>query len=183
MGVMKDPMTMVKIFIKLARVNPKIAINHFLCLSSFVWRPDQPKDVYLETVVFDNFDFRQTPQWEKYKDIVNQHSFLPVVRKYMQKAVEFEWHWDPNRILWRPAIFMYLFLTSLIFLTIRTRKWSWLLLALPLAMQSIVIMLTLQLEALRYQYPVYLISMLFTIPLFIMALINPRLRSNPESYS
>jgi uncharacterized membrane protein len=40
----------------------------------------------------------------------------------------------------------------------------------PLVAQSLGIMFTTQLQALRYQYPVYLISMLFTIPILWMGI-------------
>jgi ABC-type proline/glycine betaine transport system permease subunit len=143
-------------------------INHYLCLSSFIWQPNQPKNVYLETLVFDDFDFRQTPSWIDYREAVKQRSFLPEVRGLIVKIIEAEWHRDIYTILWRPAIYMYLFLASLAFFVYRTRRKKWLLLSVPLITQSIVIMFTAQLQALRYQYPAYLISMLFTVPLFIL---------------
>jgi hypothetical protein len=168
MSVMKDPRLMLKIFFKFATRDPKVMINHYLCLSSFIWQPNQPKNVYLETLVFDDFDFRQTPSWIDYREAVKQRSFLPEVRGLIVKIIEAEWHRDIYTILWRPAIYMYLFLASLAFFVYRTRRKKWLLLSVPLITQSIVIMFTAQLQALRYQYPVYLISMLFTVPLFIL---------------
>jgi hypothetical protein len=166
--VIRDPLMMVKIFARLAIKDPKIMINHYLCLSSFVWSPFQPRNVYLETILFDNYNLNQTPSWKIYADEVNQHSILPQVRGFIRHIVEAEWNRDIYRILWRPAIYMYLFLASLAFFVYRTSNKKWLLLSVPLITQSVVIMFTAQLEALRYQFPVYLISMLFTIPLIVM---------------
>ncbi len=168
--LIRDPLTMVKIFTHLAIRDPKIMLNHFLCLSSFVWQLNQPDNVYLETILFDNYNLDQKPSWLVYKDVINQSSLLPEVRGLIKRVVEAEWHRDSHMILWRPAIYMYLFLASLAFFVYRTGRKKWLLISMPMIAQSVVIMFTSQLQALRYQYPVYLISMLFTIPLFIMGI-------------
>jgi hypothetical protein len=166
--VMRDPFMMVKIFTKLAIRDPKIMIHHFVCLSTFVWQLNQPKNVYLEMILFDNYDPAQRFGWEIYKDKVTQNSLLPGVRGFIKHIVQAEWNRDVYKLLWRPAIYMYLFLASLAFYVFRIRHKRWLLLSVPLIAQSITIMLTTQLQALRYQYPIYLISMLFTIPLLYM---------------
>jgi hypothetical protein len=168
--VISDPLMMVKIFSKLAVRDPKITINHYICLSSFVWSPFQPKNVYLETILFENYNLNQTPSTKIYADVINQNSRLPEVLGFIRHIVEAEWHRDIYRIIWRPAIYMYLFLVCLTFFVFKTGHKKWLLLSVPLIAQSIVIMFTAQLEALRYQYPVYLISMLFSIPLIIIGL-------------
>ncbi len=167
-------MTMVRIFAKLVARDPAVALRHFACLSSFAWQPNQPKGVYLETVVFNDFDFSSMPEWQPYQELVSQHSLLPAARSIIERAVKFEWRIDPAMIMWRPAIYMYLFLASMLFLVVTTKKWTWLLLAVPLVMQTAGIMFTAQVEALRYQYPVYLISLLFTVPLLFMAIATPR---------
>ena len=61
-----------------------------------------------------------------------------------------------------------LVLASLAYFVFRTGRRKWWLLSAPLAAQSIVMMFTAPLQALRYQYPVYLIAMLFTLPLLLM---------------
>jgi hypothetical protein len=171
--VIQQPFTMVRIFSKLAEADPAIAIKHFLCQSSFVWQPNQPRGVYLETILFDSYDLNLTPAWTKYQGVVTQRPLLPQIHQLVERLVKAEWYRDIYMLLWRPALYMYAFLAGLILLSVRTRRSMWLLLAVPMVSQSIVIMLTTQLQALRYQYPVYLISMLFTIPLIIVAIKNP----------
>jgi len=73
-------------------------------------------------------------------------------------------------LLWRPALHMYAFMLGLILYVVRSRNSKWLILSVPLLTQSMVLMFTAQLQAVRYQYPVYLISMLFTIPLVIVGI-------------
>lgn len=167
-AVINDPLTMVKIFARLAIRDPKIAINHYICLSSFVWQPNQPKNVYLEMIIFDNYNLDQTPDWKKYADVVTAKSLLPGVRGSIREIVESSWTKDVHRILWRPALYMYIFIASLVFMAFRTGYKKWLLLAVPLISQSIGIMFTAQLQAVRYEYPIYLIAMIFTIPLLII---------------
>jgi hypothetical protein len=176
MPVMKDPLMMLNIFLKLAMRNPGVMIKHYLCLSSFVWQLKQPNNVYMETILLDNYNPDQRPAWEKYTDIVTQNPLLPTVSVFIKRIVWAEWRRDIYRLIWRPAIYMYSFLVSLAFLTYRTKRKEWLLLSIPLLFQTIGIMLTTQLQALRYQYPVYLISMLFTVPLFIMGIKSPLIK-------
>jgi hypothetical protein len=166
--VINDPLTMLKIITRLAIHDPKILLNHYLCLSSFVWQPNQPKNVYLETILMDYYNLDQNPSWEIYKAQVSQNSLLPQIRGAIKYIVSSEWNLDVYRLLWRPAVYIYMFLLSLALLVHRTRHKKWLLLSVPLLAQSIGIMLTAQVQAVRYQYPVYLIAMLFTIPLLIM---------------
>lgn len=168
MPVIKDPLMMVKIFTKLAIHDPKIMLNHFICLSSFVWQPNQPKNVYLETILFENYNLDQNPAWKIYTDQVSQNSLLPEVRNFIKRIVNAEWNRDVNKLLWRPALYMYLFLASLVYFVIRTAHKKWLFLSVPLVAQSMTMMFTAQNQALRYQYPIYLISMLFTVPLLFL---------------
>jgi len=166
--VINHPFTMAKIFTRLAMHDPKIMLKHYLCLSSFVWQPNQPQNVYLETILFDNYNLDQKPSWQKYTNDVSQKSILPQVRGWIERIAKAEWNRDIFKLMWRPAIYIYLFLASLAFFVYRTGRRKWWLLSVPLAAQSIVMMFTAQVQALRYQYPVYLIAMLFTIPLLMM---------------
>jgi hypothetical protein len=166
--VIRDPSMMVKIFTQLAIRDPKIMLHHFICLSSFVWQPNQPKNVYLETILLDNYNPDQHPSWKIYKDEISQNSLLPKVRDFIKRIYNAEWKRDIYKLIWRPALYMYLFLASIAFLIYRTGHKKWLLLSVPLIAQSIGMMFTSQLQAVRYQYPVYLIAMLFTIPLLFM---------------
>ena len=49
-----------------------------------------------------------------------------------------------------------------------TKNKNYLLLSIPILSQTVIIMGTAQLEALRYQYPVYLVSLIFTLPLIFL---------------
>jgi hypothetical protein len=181
--VINNPQRIVSIFAKLTLRDPKIMLHHFACLSTFVWQPKQPKNVYLETILMDNYDLDQNPGWEIYKNKVSQKSLLPQVRGAIKHIVSSEWNRDVFKLLWRPAVYMYLFLLSLAFLGFRTQHKKWLLLSVPLLAQSIGIMLTAQVQALRYQYPVYLIAMLFTIPLLMIGWKNMKLDPVEKDYS
>jgi hypothetical protein len=181
--VNEDPMRLVTIFAKLAVQNPKILLHHFMCVSSFVWQLNQPEGVYLETILMDSYNPEQVQSWSKYDSQVIQPSLLPRIRSVIQRLVTNEWNADAYKVIWRPALYMYLFLGSIAFLTVRVRNKIWLLLSVPLVAQSIGIMLTTQMQALRYQYAVYLISMLFTIPILSMGIqyITPAPKKNVQN--
>ncbi|PWB50241.1 MAG: hypothetical protein C3F13_17390 [Anaerolineales bacterium] len=176
--VVQNPLSTVKIFTKLATHDPSNAFRHFLCLSSFIWQPNQPLGVYLETILFENYNPEWMTDWSVYKDSLTQSSILPQIHNLVQRAVKAEVHRDTYMLFWRHALYLFAFLVGLILLVIRTRNARWLLLAVPIVSQSIIVMFTAQLQAVRYQYPVYLISLLFTLPMIIVALKNPKQLSN-----
>ena len=165
-----DSLSLIRIISKLAIKDPLPLIHHFACLSSFVWQPNQPRNVYLETILLDTYNPAQTPAWLVYSDVVIQKPLLPQINHFIQRLVQAEWHRDTAMLLWRPALYMYAFMLGLILYVVRSRNSKWLILSVPLLTQSMVLMFTAQLQAVRYQYPVYLISMLFTIPLVIVGI-------------
>jgi uncharacterized membrane protein len=73
-------------------------------------------------------------------------------------------------VAWRPAIYLDGYMISIGFFAFRKKNPLVALLLVPPMLQSLVIAVTAQLQAVRYQYPVYLIAMLFTIPVFYLAI-------------
>lgn len=171
--VNENPLFLGKLFLNYTFKNPTTTLNHFLCLSSFTWQVLQPDEVYLETVLFDSLNTEQFPQWQKYSRFTEQNSLLPGLRDLITKLGKDSLMLDKYKILWRPALYMYAFLLIVILLVVKTNDKKYFLLSAPLLSQTIVIMGTAQLQALRYQYPVYLISMLFVIPLIYIFLNTP----------
>lgn len=155
----------VKLLLKFTVSDFRTTFNHFICVSSFTWEITQPENVYLETILLSNFDASSVEQWKPYVTVTSQRPVLMPLRELLIKTYTFLTNFDGWQIFWRPAIYMYLFLISVFVLAISNQKKNWLLLTVPLLSQTLVIMFTAQLQALRYQYPVYLISMFFTIPI------------------
>lgn len=171
--VQQHPFQAAKIFWDLTLKNPKVTLDHFICLSSFVWQIRQPKDVYLETVLTSNIDVSSYANWNIFEGIVAQRSKIPVLRDLIIKVIQDSFRFDRGSILWRPAIYMYIFYIAVIIAVFRSGNKLLFLLLTPIVVQTFVIALTAQLQALRYQYPVYLASMLFSVPLIYVAIRKP----------
>ena len=163
--VQQDPARIIRIFVKLTIAHPWVTINHFVCLSSFVWRIDHPEGVYLETVLQKNFDASTVPAFNEYVDTVQMKSQLPKVKEFLENSYSSMMNLDPHKILWRPAIYLYILLITVLGFCYVIHDFRYLLLLVPVIVQSVIIMFVAQLEAVRYQYPVYMIALLFVIPL------------------
>lgn len=166
--IQKYPSRILDIFVKLASKNPRIIFDHFLCMSSFVWRLNQPDGVYLETVLYNNIDATRYQNWEIYQPLIKQQSKIPELKQVIVNLHDFSLKVDPERVSWRPAIYIYGMIIAVIILCLRKKSMHYGLILVPILVQSLIIMFVAQLEALRYQYPVYLVSMLFVVPLLYL---------------
>ncbi len=171
--VQKDPMQAAKIFGRLSLEAPLVTARHFYCLSSFVWQISQPDGVYLETVVTTNHTAGHREAWRKYQPYIEQNSRAPELRNLITSILERYARFDPGMIGWRPAIYLYVFSAAVVFLAFRRKNPLILILLVPVYLQTLIIAFTAQLQAVRYQYPVYLVSMLFTVPLIYLAVKQP----------
>jgi hypothetical protein len=135
--------------------------------------------VYLESIVTESLPANLYPQFEDYAWYTELNSKLPSVRDWLLTQLDHYANIDPHKITWRPALYLYLLCASVSFYAYRAGNKRMLILLVPVLIQTLVIAFTAQLQAVRYQYPVYLISMLFSIPLFYLALntekvVNPK---------
>ena len=167
--VQRDPGRALNIFWNLTIHQPMVTLNHFICLSSFVWRIDQPQGVYLETVLLNNYNNSSHPILGVYAKTVRTRSKLPIIREQLLKVDQFLMS-DPHMILWRPAIYLYILIFTVIFYCFVVNNFHYLLLVVPVIVHSGIVMFFAQLEAVRYQYPVYVITSLFVIPLLWSAI-------------
>jgi len=164
--VVENPSYLGKMLIKKTITNPITTIRHFICLSSFTWNIFQNDQVYLETVLFDSFNPENHPDWMIYKELTSPKSIIPQLKVVITNFGNFLLKVDKYKIIWRPALYMYVFLIPVGLLYSKNKNY-WVL-SIPTLSQTVVIMGTAQLEALRYQYPIYLISLIFTIPLIFL---------------
>ena len=164
------PKHMAKVFYLLTLRNPVATINHFMCLSSFVWQIEQPDNVILETIYVTNMDVSSNENWKIYQNLVTQRSKIPFLQNFILKTIYYSYSADPGKVLWRPAIYFYIFVIAVLASSIVSKNKSIFVLLIPVLIQSLIIGFTAQLQALRYQYPIYLVSMLFSLPLFYGAL-------------
>jgi hypothetical protein len=173
MPLQDNPFEALKIFTRLTLASPIITAKHFFCLSKFVWFPVQPERVPLETVYTENQKL-DNPDWQQYGKVVNQNSKLPAVREFVVSVLKQYSRLDPRMIGWRPAIYLYFFTFAVLYYAYREKNWSIALLLVPVFIQCLIIAVSTQMQAVRYQYPVVLASMFFTVPLLYLASRHPK---------
>lgn len=168
-----DPAFAVRLLTRLTLEHPSVLVKHFACLSSFTWQLSQPKDLYLETVILHSQTLESYPQWQKYAQVIDPSSKLPEVKDNIIKAIEKYYSIDTRLVAMRPAIYLYVLTAAVLAYVLRAKKTLFILVLFPAFTQSLIIAFFAQLQALRYQYPVYLISMLFAIPFLYLAIKRP----------
>lgn len=99
---------------------------------------------------------------------------------WLQALERPEWIW----LTWRPALYLYLALFCVAAIATRHRSWHAAGLALPVAAQSMVWMLLLTVQDFRFQYPVYVVSLMMLGLLFVPSMRHspaPGATSNPSN--
>lgn len=162
--VQEEPQKALSILLRYTIQKPSILFKHFYCLSSFTWQLKQPEDVYLETIILDNNAIHLYLPWEKYEGTIIRESLFPNLNQLIIKTINHINIIDKDKILWRPGIYLFSIMILLLFFAILEKKWRILLITLPIGLHTLIIMFTAQLQAVRYQYPVYLITMCFFAP-------------------
>lgn len=180
--VLDHPIELAKIFFRLTLKNPGVTLRHFFCLSSFLWQINQPKGVYLETYELDNINLVYYPNWKQYETIISQDPKLPNLYNVIFTIIDKLKILDRNLILWRPAIYLYTFLFVVVLTWFRSRNPFVFLLLIPNLIQSSIIALTTQLQALRYEFPVYLTTLVFSLPLLYLAVNKADSLGNEEYF-
>lgn len=170
---LEDPFQALRIFLRLTFENPKITFDHFLCLSSFTWRLTQPPNVYLETVILSSTNLQYYPRFQYLAPIISEGSKLPKIQDFIKYIYKKLTNNPGDLIFWRPAIYLYLYLLAVIVLVIKNRSINIFLIAIPALLQIFGMTFIINLEAVRYQYPIYVISALMTIPLMLLEIKSP----------
>lgn len=161
----------IKTFLRLTISNPKVTLKHYLCVSSFVWQVSQPKDVHLETLYITETYAENFPKYQQYKNVVEAKPKLPHIREMIVSLVNFIQSLDRNNIIWRPALYTYLLLSSIFIYSLISGKTRYMIIFIPILAQTIGIGLTAQLQAVRFQYPVYLTA-ISLVPIFMYLFIR-----------
>ncbi|MCS6841214.1 MAG: DUF6020 family protein [Roseiflexus sp.] len=139
---------------RLALRDPATLVRHQACLTTLIWRVTQPDDGYLDT-------WNSELIWKGGRDLgLAPASVFPEVRDEVMRQLRLLERPEVIWLVWRPALHLYLTLFCVAAASVRRRSWRMAALALPVAAQSSVWMLLLTVQNFRFQYPVYVISVL-----------------------
>ncbi|MFL5357137.1 DUF6020 family protein [Archangium sp.] len=133
-------------------------LRHQVCLSSMVWRIQQPADGYLYLF---NFDMEPNTLG------LVQEPKLPALRQELVRLLTSSF--APERLwwVWRPALYLYLSVFFALIAAARQRS-PWVLLSiLPVVLNSLILLGLNVAQDFRYQYPVYVVALLSSALLFV----------------
>ncbi len=157
--------------IKLLQQNPKIDLDDQLCGSSLVWRlswPPTPQhrfNVLPFTIGNDGLPYTwKAPQGPK--DPLDYTPYriespIPTVSQFLIQNIRQMLQPDNISWLWRPALYFYILVAASAIAAIRSRYWKFLLLCIPVVLNSLVLVMTLA-QDFRYEYSVVLAGLLFS---------------------
>lgn len=140
-----------RLFFRLAPTHLGALWDRQWCISSLVWRVEQPSDGYLSTwaLHIDNNDLK-----------LQQKSLFPSLKKGLEGLDN--WSKQPSLMkwTWRPATYLYWTLFALALVSLRADLLRLLLLGLPVVANSIVMMILTPSQSSRYQLCVYMLALL-----------------------
>lgn len=163
-----------QIFLDLLVRDPKMELTHWKCVSSFVWQVLDSKTGHLMIYRDDNGKVR----WVETNPFGIQESSR--ISRMVEPFFRFlKWSDESPRMywFWGPAIYLYLTLFMVAVLALRARSLKVLLVGVPAAVQSLVLMVVAIAPDFRYQYSVYLMG-LFSLALLWMPIERQAEREN-----
>lgn len=139
---------------------PGVTIRHYMCVTSLLWKIWDPNAyVLIGPLAYSNNSI--VPNQIGLENV----SKLPILKNFLlyliQKSEDNSVIW----LIWRPAIYLYIFLSAVIVLAIKDKKFDRLLIAAPIFLHTMILSLAIIGQDFRFQYIAYLAGLLF-IPLF-----------------
>ncbi|MEW6347422.1 MAG: hypothetical protein AB1646_00040 [Thermodesulfobacteriota bacterium] len=174
----------VEVFWALAVRNPAVSIRHQACLSSYIWQPFRPMDLFFETCVsYLTLDdqgrvvsvYPYSPAYASMNDSKLPYLQLPLARFMGMDPVDdtilhrsmpyLQWVGAPLRpkrmLIWQPALYFYLLIFSVMLACVRRRECRVAAAAAPVLIYVIVIAIMGHNLSFRYMYALSLVSLMF----------------------
>lgn len=159
---------------QLALRSPEIALHHQVCTSFFVWRvrwPPAPYEFYFtipsnEQGVTQRVELTGTDT--DVNRVISTLSYLGPISEALHSWLAQSLHTGLAVLFWRPALQLYGLCFGVLVVALRWRNWKWLLVSIPVVINSAVIGLLAPGQDFRFQYSVFLVGSLLTpLVLFI----------------
>jgi hypothetical protein len=151
------PNQFVSVWEQLAIAHPGILVQHLFCANSVVWSVSQPNWPYVTTyptgIYANNLGLGTSSMWPWMNQILNAYASFTTLRQNLWWA-------------WRPALYLYVALFCVVIAAIRLRMPRMLLVALPVVLNSLVLLVLSPAADFRFQYSVYMIALIAPALLF-----------------
>jgi hypothetical protein len=151
-----------RLVLRLSLQRPLVTLRHLLLSSSYIWGITGPGDPTYYTVAFDSarpvryqviVEERPDPQFS-----VEWRQCRHRLPRWVVKTFGRDWIW----LFWRPAVYLYLLLFAVVIAMARSRSWRYGPLLVPLGLHTCFLALVVLSQEFRFQYAVYLVSVLYS---------------------
>ena len=146
-------------------------LRYYADLSSTIWRV-KPLEWRFKRTEYTNV------WWQQEKGIryvnsnsldIKEDSLAPRIRNFVFNKFIQSVSQPQSYFIWRPAFYLYLFLASVVIVSIRLNSWKFLLLSVPIGLHLLPFFLISTSKAVfRYHYSVAIVSLLLSLPLFFL---------------
>jgi hypothetical protein len=165
----------------LARRNPRAVLEHYYWRTSFVWRIAHPHNSYYSRALGNRYEGKVLTICSN-KQGIEPQPIIPALREWLgdlsTRLDSQQWFW----LTWRPALYLCLFVAGVVVAALRARRWSYLMLLVPVGIHSFFVAWLAPSQDFRYQYPVYLTGLLLSVFLLWSAgPVRPRPREAPAA--
>lgn len=154
-----DSAAFLRIYQALLIRNPVVNLRDLVCRASLVWEIKKPHGLYPSVIplVADEHGrlFYILPPFNEVT-LPSEGSLLPNVASQVAQ-IYFASTWNRWACVWRPALYLYLFLGGAALAALRQRQWKLLFITLPIILQSALLFVVIPAQDVRYQYPVFLV--------------------------
>ncbi len=146
----------------LRRRNPRAVLEHYYWRTSFVWRIAHPHNSYYSRALGNRYEGKVLTICFN-KQGIEPQPIIPALREWLgnvsTRLDSQRWFW----LTWRPALYLWLFVAGVIIAALRARRWSYLVLLVPVGIHSFFVAWLAPSQDFRYQYPVYLTGLLLGV--------------------
>jgi len=145
--------------------------RYYADLSSTIWRV-KPLEGRFKRVEYTNvwWDHKKGIRYINSNKLdINEDSLAPRIRNFIFNKFIQSVSQPQSYFIWRPAFYLYLFLASVVIVSIRLNSWKFLLLSVPIVLHLLPFFLISTSKAVfRYHYSVVIVSLLLSLPLFFL---------------
>jgi hypothetical protein len=150
------------LFLELTRRKPQVTLDHIACTSAMIWKLSQGNELTNGPFMYETAAGKITTIHEA-PDAPAFSPVFPELGQWMLRSVVSTFDRDISWLFWRPAVPLYLVFLACAVACLRRRSWRPAALLVPLFLHTLALLLLINSQDLRYQYPVFLMSQMFCL--------------------
>ena len=144
--------------LRLFRRNPLASLRHVLWSASYLWCITGPSDANYYTVAFTH---GESLKYQKLRDVTVGGQAADWVEPKVPLPGWVGWTFGHSWLFWRPAIYLYLIVLSVLIAMLRAASLRYGVFLIPILLQTGGLSLAAFTQEFRFQFPIYMIGLLY----------------------